>query len=91
MGKIYVGDVGTVLKLDTKVDISDCSVFKIRYQKPDGTSDYWTAVRVGQKVRVISDANTWDQSGNWLYQSYVEEGSNKWHGEVISHRIYEVL
>ena len=41
--KVYVGDVGTLLVLDTNEDISTASTTEIRVKKGDGTIATWNA------------------------------------------------
>jgi len=45
--KLYKGDEGIIINVDTKVDISDATVFKIGCKKPNSTVIDWNAVLVG--------------------------------------------
>ncbi len=72
---IYKGDIGTKITLDTEIDISSGTVFKIYYLKPDGTSGFWTAAKEAdnQNISYTTLATTdLDVVGTWVIQSYVE-------------------
>jgi len=92
MSKSYIGDEGVALRLNTGIDISGASVKKIKYKKPDGTIGDWDAAIVdSQKLRVITDADTWDQDGNWIYHAYVEVGTKKGYGDAVAHMVYALF
>lgn len=51
MGQItkpYVGDVGTEIILDCKVDISSATIKQIKCRKPNGTEVSWNATLLGR-------------------------------------------
>ena len=91
MSKIYVGQVGVKVELDTEDDLLAAATdIEIRCQKPDGTEVEFDATRVGTVAYfVTTDEEDFDQSGDWLFQVYAEK-NNIWKmlGETFSLTIY---
>lgn len=73
MTVIFVGDVGTEIRLDCGVDISTSTVQEIHVRKPNGQSVVWAADPFGTNfisyTTVTGDINI---AGKWLLQAYVE-------------------
>lgn len=92
MGKIYTGDVGTVIKLDTKEDISSSTDVRIIYEKPDGTSTEWIATINGSSYvqYITTSTSDLDQAGTWTVQVYVDLGSWVGHGESTHFKVYDL-
>lgn len=88
--KIYVGDTGTVLKVDCEVDISDATLAQIHVQKPDGETEVqWTGTITGGKyIQYTTIEGDLDQIGYYYAQSYIETPSGKWHGEMFNFQVY---
>lgn len=86
--KIYVGDTGTAIELDTEADLTGAAV-AILAQKPDGTSVEWTAVPTGAIVRYLTLADDLDQAGTWKLQAEVSTGAGKWLGATVKLKVYE--
>jgi hypothetical protein len=99
MSKIYVGDVGTVIRLNVDpdelgtIDISTASTLKILVQKPDKTEVEWTATQYQDttKIEYSTVDGDLDQKGTYKIQAYVA-----WHlpasehkGETTTIRVYE--
>jgi hypothetical protein len=88
--KVYTGDAGTELLLDTGTDISAASSVSIEARKPDGTEVSWTgSVSATTKVRYVSVAGTFDQAGTWRLQAKVTIGTGGWRGESVALRVFE--
>ena len=82
---VQVGDIGTKIILDCVEDISTSTVWKIKYEKPDGSSGSWTAVKEGTTVYYTTAAvGDLDQDGCWCLQSYIESTAWTGHGERVS-------
>lgn len=87
--KPYVGDVGTVITLDTTEDISAATVHKMLVLKPDGTQTEWaTTIVDNTKLRYTTDENSFSTSGEFRIQNYVELPSGKWKGETYTFEVY---
>lgn len=83
MTKVYVGDTGTALVLDTGQSLAGATAVSIEARKPNGTAVSWAgAVFETTKVRYISQAGTFDQAGDWKLQAYVQLPSGTWRGET---------
>jgi hypothetical protein len=42
--KIYIGDIGTIIRIDMGEDISTASGLKLKVQKPNGTEVVWVPI-----------------------------------------------
>ncbi len=83
--EIRVGDIGTIVERTIKdetavvVNISTATTLEFHFQKPDGTDSTVTAVLSGSgadgKMRYVSIASTWDQTGRWQAQARLVIGS----------------
>jgi len=92
MGKIYVGDEGIQITLDTEIALAGATVTKIRAKSPDpdAADKLWTAtVAETTKVRFTTTAtDNFDTTGKWKLQAYVEIGGWEGHGKSVSQIIY---
>lgn len=85
MSTVFVGDVGTVIKLDTGTDLTSATALKIKVKKPNGTEVEWTASQDANNPKVMTytiQSGDLDQSGTWKLQAYVEfptwQGRGEW-------------
>lgn len=84
MATVFVGDIGTQIKLDTEVDISAATVFEIDYEKPSGAVGTWSGTLSGtQIVTYTTVEDDWDLSGTWKLQAYVEHANYKLKGTIV--------
>lgn len=88
-GKVYTGDVGTVVLLDSQSDITAMTTTQIRYKKPDGTIGTWTAsITATTKLTYTTTVGDWDQAGTWTFWIYVAgAGGIIFHGEPVTYNI----
>jgi len=73
-GVIRVGDVGTYIDVDTKMDLTGATVLQLHVRKPDGTSVVWDAVAHPTKstfLRYTTASGDIDQAGKWELTAYV--------------------
>ena len=69
--KIYKGDIGTEILLDTGTNILAASTHDIKYEKPDNTVGTWTAtIKDTTKVSYIIQSDDLDQIGEYEVQDY---------------------
>jgi len=89
--KIYEGDIGVEIRLDTGQSLTDATVMKIKVQKPDGTETEWTAAQYSSTtIYYVTVSGDLADSGDYILQSYVEWGENSKHtGESVILKIYE--
>lgn len=83
MGKIYVNQTALTIRARTRVDITGAIALKIKYRKPNGTTE-------GELIAVASAGSTnmiefvvvhpsfLDVDGQWTFWSDVEFETNKW-------------
>jgi hypothetical protein len=89
MSKVYVGDTGTAIVLDTLQDLTTASLAAIEVRKPNGQTVTWTAaVFETTKVRFVTLAGTFDMAGEWALQAKVTMPAGSWLGEVAPLRVY---
>jgi hypothetical protein len=92
--KLYVGTIGLNIKIEAGLDITTATLIEIRYTAPDGTLGTFNAVYEfeGGKhygVYTTTSASDIDQEGRYIFQLYVEIGSNIFYGtEVRSDKFY---
>ena len=68
---IQLYDFDTKIILDCVEDISAATTRKIIYEKPDGTSGEWTAIRENNTIYYLTLEGDIDQAGYWTLQSYI--------------------
>ena len=91
MGKVYVGDIGTIIKLDTGEDLAQATVKRIKYTMPDGSEGFWSGEVVETtKIQHTVASGELSLAGEWLFQAYIELPSWRGHGETSSYTIYDL-
>ena len=93
MGKVYDKDIGTLIRLNTGVDISTASKCKIIAKPPFGsTIDLAATIIDKTKLQHTKLANTLAKPGIWQLQAYVEfAGVGEYCGEIVQLTIYKSL
>ena len=72
MGKIYEGQVGVRIELETSSDLSGATTTEIMYKKPSGEKGAWPAIVDGTKIYyVTTDAGDLDKRGVLQVQAHV--------------------
>ena len=91
--KIYIGDTGTELILDTNEDITGSTV-SIEVKKGDGTIDEWTGCTIYDttKVKYVLDSDDLNCAGIYKVQAHVTLLSG-WSGlgETAEFQVYDVF
>ena len=74
MANVFVGDVGTVIRLDTDETISTATVLRIYYKKPrnNGTGFWAGSLYSTDTVEYTTVEDDIDTAGTWELQAYVE-------------------
>lgn len=88
---VYKNDSSVAIILSVGVDISDATVMRIKYRRPDGYASYWTAEASGTTaITYTTDADDLCIAGDWRLQAYVE---NTWkrHGLICRLRVEDTL
>ena len=80
---MIVGDIGTLIELETGETLTGGDNALIYYQKPSGDTGSWTGVVDGSKITYTTAAVTdIDEPGPWKLQGYVEL-STPWKGKTV--------
>lgn len=88
---IFVGDVGTLLRVDVGTDITGATTHQIKYTKPEGDRGVWEAIINGQYLEYTSQADDFDQAGDWTIQAYVVTSAGSWHGRSGRFTVYKTI
>lgn len=102
--EIHVGDTGTRITLtvydgDSVVDLGSFTTIQIIFEDPDGASNAMTATLTTDgsdgKMYVDTEETTFDQSGEWGMQGYVEVAGGEppvitscWHTDLTRFTVY---
>ena len=90
---VFVNTVGKKIVLRVGVDISAATTRQIKYEKPSGTTGYWTAVEesttsISYTTTAATDLN---EDGNWRLQAYIVTPTWTEHGNVTRMRVKEII
>lgn len=89
MGKVYVGDVGTEIRLNTGISLAGATTLEVRARNPLAEEFVWTAEAFeGTSVRYFTQAGDLNQPGTWFLQARVVNPDGAWLGESSKVRIY---
>lgn len=89
-GKVYRGDIGTVIIVNTKEDLTAATVTNIKVKKPNKTEVIWTGEKYETtKIKYIIQENDFDVAGEYFVQAYIEIPGWKGRGETTSFTVYE--
>ena len=92
MGKIYKGDIGTVLIVDVKTDISDATKLSLKVLDPDGISREWAGTLEGTtKIRYVVVEGDLNKVGIYKVQPYIERPGWTGRGETVEFFVNEVF
>jgi hypothetical protein len=100
MSKIYVGDVGKIIRLDTDpeglgIELATANTLKILVKKPDGTLDEWEATQYSDttQIQYITEEGDLDIKGTYKFQAYVawDNPASEHKGETASIKVYEAF
>jgi hypothetical protein len=94
--KVYKGDVGTAIVLDTKSDLTGVVSKSISVRKPDGSTVSWEASVVELNgvlsgLRHVTVSGDLDQDGVYKLQAVVELSYWQGRGETTELKVWEVF
>jgi len=87
MGTIYKNDIGTVISLNTGINISSASTVSIIVKKPSGGATVtWTGTKGSDNMSVEHTVLTdeLNEVGHYKLQAKIVMSSGTWHGETAS-------
>jgi len=92
-GVVKVDDVGTLIKLDSGVDLTAASTVEIVARNPSGSIETLSASVVETtKAQHVKAADTLDVAGSWELQVHAVWGTGEdLSGDEVSLRIYGSL
>lgn len=90
MAKIYVGDVGTVLIVETNSPLAGASATNLKILKADGTEVTWTGgINGTTEIDYTFVADDISVAGDWFLNSFVTfAGGDKWTGETVKFKVF---
>lgn len=91
MGKLYTGSVGTLIRLETGINLTGATKTTIQAIAPTGgAATELTASVDGTKLVHTKTATTLASAGTWTLQSYVEfdSGATKHYGDSVKLDVY---
>lgn len=93
MGKVYLGDDGTVFLIDTTVDISAATKLVLKVKPPDDPEVEWVGEvdpSVNTKIRYVSSAADLAALGVGRHsiQSYIESTDFDGRGDTVPFTVY---
>lgn len=88
--KVFVDDT-VVLTLATGKVLTTFTLFRIKYEKPDGTKGFWASAIHPSNSQAIRSTVSFDTPGNWKVQAYVAKVGEKYHGFWVDVRVYKAI
>jgi len=90
---VFIGAIGKKIVLNVGVNISAATTRQIKYEKPSGTTGYWTAVEesttsISYTTTAATDLN---EDGNWKLQAYIVTPTWTDHGNIARMLVKETL
>jgi len=79
---VFVDDVVDVI-LNTGCDVSNATVWKIRYEKPSGGKGEWSATLDDDPTKIRCSNVVFDEVGQWKIQACVETPTAKNYGRIV--------
>jgi len=90
MGKVYTGNIGALVILDCKSDLSGATNVKIAVLKPDGSEVEWTAaVYNTYYVKYTIQAADFNVAGEYKLQATFTLSGWTGRGETAIYKVYE--
>lgn len=85
MGKIYTGQIGLLIELDTLIDLTNATTLEIKYRRPDRTTGAFTATADGTKiVYTTTSAEDLPEAGEtWKLQAHAAGTGWDFLGETV--------
>ena len=92
MAKIYVGDVDTILTVETNSVLTGASATNLKILKADGTEVTWTGAingAVNTQIDYTFVADDISVAGDWFLNSFITfAGGSQWTGETVKFPVY---
>jgi len=90
--RVFQGDIGTKIKLDSDSTLTGATTLQIKYKKPSGTTGAWTATIEGTEYAYyLTEEDDLDESGVWELQLYAVLSAWQGHGAITKMVVYDRL
>ena len=85
--KYYIGDIGTLIRVDTGVDIHDATTVSLLVLKPSDVIEEWDG-EVDEdfptEIQHTTELGDFTSAGTYKVQAYVETTEGTWKGSTTS-------
>jgi hypothetical protein len=90
MSDHFVGDIGTVITVDTGNDLTAATTTDLKVRKPSGATTTWTGAVVNDNyISYTTVEDDFDEAGTYRLQSYVVSPSGTWFGDTATFTVLE--
>jgi hypothetical protein len=93
-GKIYKGDYGVVVRVDTKINLTSSTSYTLKVKKPDGREVDWACTievpATGGILTYTTVSGNLDVAGTYKLYALVGFASGNFIGEVATFRVYNL-
>jgi len=92
VSKYYVGDVGTLVLVDTLTDLTSATSVALQVKKPGGTIVTWTgSVFQTTKIKYVTLVTDFSVAGTYYLQAKVTLPSGIWLGNTATFTVTGVF
>lgn len=80
------------IEIETDVDLTSATAVEIKFNKPDGTTDKWTAATIdafGGIIKYDVPQNILNVAGIWKMWAYITYSNGSYPGEVFEIEIFK--
>lgn len=94
MARAYVGDIGTIIEVNTFIDLTDAVTLELKIKKPSGAEMVKTAVipdgmtAADGKISYTTEAGDFDVAGVYYLQPHIEGASTDHLGNTSSFEVF---
>lgn len=90
MGKLFSGDVGTIISINMQRDITTATSYSLFVQNPDGTTTSWTPTITNTNFfEYTTVSGDFDQSGEYEIQPRLTLGGWTGSGDPIKFYVFK--
>ena len=94
--KLYVGNYGVSIVVETCSSVSTATTLRMEVQKPDGTSVQWSATALSgdteeTKIYYVLTSGDIDQAGEYFLQAYIADGTSVKRGNKTSFVVHPLF
>jgi hypothetical protein len=93
--KVYLNDTGTLILLDTGVDLSSGTTLAIQFRTPAGITGTWpgtlanAASGANHGISYVTQADDLAPAGIWKLQAHAVLSSGTWSGETVEMVVHQ--